>query len=35
MKLFGVSFKRYWIGDPGEIISYNNQLQAVLPEITV
>ena len=35
MKLFGVSFKRYWIGDPGEIVSYNNQLQAVLPEITV
>jgi hypothetical protein len=35
MKLFGVSFKRYWIGDPGEIVSYNNQLQAVLPESTV
>ena len=35
MKLFGISFKRYWIGDPGEIVSYNNQLQAVLPEITV
>jgi hypothetical protein len=35
MKLFGVSFKKYWIGDPSEIVSYNNQLQAVLPEITV
>jgi hypothetical protein len=35
MKLFGVSFKRYWIGDPGEIVSYNNQLQSVLPESTV
>src|SRR5439155_16172215 len=35
MELFGVSFKRYWIGDPGKIVSYNNQLQAVLPESTV
>jgi hypothetical protein len=34
MKLFGVSFKRYSIGSPGEIVSYKNQLQAVLPEIT-
>jgi len=33
-KLFGVSFKRYSIGSPGEIVSYKNQLQAVLPEIT-
>jgi hypothetical protein len=31
MKTFGVSFKRYWIGSPGQIINYNNQLQAVLP----
>jgi hypothetical protein len=29
MKLFGVSFKRYWIGDPGKIINYKDQLQAV------
>ncbi len=35
MKLFGVSFKRYWIGTPGEIVNYKNQLQAVLPESTV
>jgi hypothetical protein len=35
MKLFGVSFKRYWIGDPGEIVNYKDQLQAVLPESTV
>jgi hypothetical protein len=34
MKLFGVSFKRYWIGSPGEIINYKDQLQAVLPEST-
>ena len=35
MKLFGVSFKRYWIGTPSEIINYKDQLQAVLPEGTV
>jgi hypothetical protein len=35
MKLFGVSFKRYWIGTPGEIVSYKDQLQAVLPEMTI
>src|SRR6478672_4874195 len=34
MKLFGVNFKRYSIGSPGEIVSYKDQLQAVLPEIT-
>ena len=34
MKLFGVSFKRYSIGSPGAIVSYKDQLQAVLPEIT-
>jgi len=34
MKLFGVTFKRYSIGNPGEIVSYKDQLQAVLPEIT-
>ena len=33
-KLFGVSFKRYSIGTPGEIVNYKDQLQAVLPEIT-
>src|SRR5262245_10531838 len=33
-KLFGVSFKRYSIGSPGEIVSYKDQLQSVLPEIT-
>lgn len=33
-KLFGVSFKRYWIGSPGEIVTYKDQLQAVLPEST-
>jgi hypothetical protein len=35
MKLFGVTFKRYWIGSPGEIINYKDQLQAVLPEGTI
>jgi hypothetical protein len=34
MKLFGVTFKRYWIGDPGKIINYKDQLQAVLPQST-
>jgi hypothetical protein len=34
MKQFGVSFKRYWIGTPGPVISYKGQLQAVLPEST-
>lgn len=34
MKEFGVSFKRYWIGTPGEIINYKHQLQAVLPVST-
>ena len=34
MREFGVSFKRYWIGDPGEIVNYKDQLQAVLPEST-
>jgi len=33
-KLFGLSFKRYSIGSPGEIVTYKDQLQAVLPEIT-
>lgn len=34
MKRFGVRFKRYWIGDPGEIIRYNNQSQTLLPQST-
>lgn len=34
MKQFGVSFKRYWIGNPGEIIDYKGQLQSVLPQTT-
>jgi len=34
MKQFGVTFKRYWIGNPSEIITYKNQLQAVLPQST-
>ena len=34
MKLFGISFKRYWIGNPGDIINYKDQLQAVLPQST-
>jgi len=34
MKRFKVKFKRYWIGSPGEIITYKNQLQAVLPQST-
>ena len=34
MKQFNVKFKRYWIGQPGEIVNYKNQLQAVLPQTT-
>jgi len=34
MKQFGVSFKRYWIGDPGEIIEYKSRLQCILPQST-
>ncbi|MDB5251438.1 MAG: hypothetical protein JWP27_607 [Flaviaesturariibacter sp.] len=34
MKRFGVGFKRYWIGEPGEIVTYKGQLQAILPEST-
>jgi hypothetical protein len=34
MKQFNVKFKRYWIGDPSEIIKHKNQLQAVLPQST-
>ncbi len=34
MKQFNVTFKRYWIGNPGEIVNHKNQLQAVLPQIT-
>src|ERR1051325_1681373 len=35
MKLFGVSFKKYWIGSPGEIVEYKGQMQASLPESTI
>ncbi|RYY41073.1 MAG: hypothetical protein EOO08_03435 [Chitinophagaceae bacterium] len=31
---FGVTFKRYFIGNPGRIVSYKNQLQALLPQST-
>ncbi len=34
MKQFGVSFKRYWIGSPGEIVKHKGQLQAILPQTT-
>ena len=34
MKQFGVSFKRYWIGSPGEIVKHKDQLQALLPQST-
>jgi hypothetical protein len=34
MKEFGVTFKKYWIGNPGKIIKYKNQLQTVLPQST-
>jgi hypothetical protein len=34
MKQFGVTFKRYWIGNPGEIVAYKNSLQAILPQST-
>ncbi len=35
MKQFGISFKRYWIGSPGKVINYMNQLQSVLPQTTI
>ena len=34
MQRFGVTFKRYWIGSPGKIIKYKNQLQTLLPQST-
>jgi hypothetical protein len=34
MKQFGATFKKILIGNPGEIISYKNQLQCVVPEST-
>lgn len=34
MKQFGAAFKKILIGEPGEIISYKNQLQCVVPENT-
>ena len=34
MKQFGAKFKKILIGNPGEIISYKNQLQCVVPENT-
>ena len=34
MKQFGASFKKILIGDPGEIISYKNTLQSVVPQTT-
>ena len=34
MKQFNVSFKKYWIGNPGPIIRYKDQLQTVLPQST-
>ncbi|MDB5197923.1 MAG: hypothetical protein JWP88_2294 [Flaviaesturariibacter sp.] len=34
MKRFGVQFKKYWIGNPGEIIRHKNQLQTLLPQQT-
>lgn len=35
MKRFGVSFKKYWIENPGKIVEYKNQLQTVLPVSTI
>ncbi len=34
MKQFGVQFKKILIGNPGPVISYQNQLQCVVPENT-
>jgi hypothetical protein len=34
MKQFGVQFKKILIGNPGVVISYQNQLQCVVPENT-
>ncbi|TCZ65198.1 hypothetical protein [Flaviaesturariibacter aridisoli] len=33
-KAFNVTVKRYWIGNPGPIARYKDQLQAVLPQST-
>ena len=33
-KRFGMSIKRYSIGNPGKIVNYKNQLQTVLPVST-
>jgi hypothetical protein len=34
MKQFGVTIKKILIGDPGPVISYQNELQSVLPQTT-
>ncbi len=34
MKRFKVRFKRYHVGNPGEILNYKGQLQAILPQST-
>jgi hypothetical protein len=34
MKQFGVEIKRVTIGNPGKIITYKNQLQAIVPQTT-
>ena len=34
MKQFGVTFKRYSIGNPSPVVKHRNQLQAVLPQST-
>ncbi len=34
MKQFGIQFKKIFIGNPGPIINYKNQLQSVVPQST-
>lgn len=35
MKQFGAEIKKVTIGNPGPIISYKNQLQTTLPQVTI
>jgi hypothetical protein len=34
MKRFNIRFKKYWIDNPGQVLEYKDQLQAVLPVST-
>lgn len=32
MKRFNIRFKHYWIGHPGDVVKFKDELQAVLPQ---